>query len=437
MKSTATIARVILAADILMKDLWQVQIYLVGGAVRDQMLGLTVKDRDHVVVGATEQQMLALGYRQVGKDFPVFLHPQTQEEYALARTERKIGRGYGGFSCYASPDVTLEQDLLRRDLTINAMALDADGKLHDPFNGQQDLQQRLLRHVSPAFVEDPLRVLRVARFAARFAAQGFTVAAETLTLMQQIAASGELQALTAERVWQELEKVLQCDAPQIFFEVLRSCNALQPLMPELDALFGVPQPAKWHPEIDSGIHTLMALKQAAQLTTDPQVRFATLIHDLGKALTPKELLPKHHGHGQRGLVPIRQLCERLRVPSDYRDLALLASDQHQNIHILDELRPETILKLFDKADFWRKPARLQQLALVCEADATGRLGLEHKSYPQAQLLQQLFAAATTVNVQPIIEAGYQGHAIRQQLNLQRLEKIRLVKQNYVKNDTTC
>ncbi|MCL1073849.1 multifunctional CCA addition/repair protein [Shewanella dokdonensis] len=413
------------------------QIYLVGGAVRDQMLGLAVKDQDHVVVGATEQQMLALGYRQVGKDFPVFLHPQTQEEYALARTERKTGRGYGGFSCYASPDVTLEQDLLRRDLTINAMALDADGKLYDPFNGQQDIQQRILRHVSPAFVEDPLRVLRVARFAARFAPQGFTIATETLALMQQIADSGELQALTAERVWQELEKVLHGAEPQVFFEVLRSCNALQPLMPELDALFGIPQPAKWHPEIDTGIHTMMALKQAAKLTPDTQVRFATLIHDLGKALTPKELLPKHHGHGQRGLAPIRQLCERLRVPAEYRDLALLASDQHQNIHILAELRPETILKLFDKADFWRKPHRLKQLALICQADATGRLGLEQQDYPQARLLQQLFDAAITVNVQPIIDAGYQGAAIREQLNLQRLEKISLVKQNYVKNGTIC
>ncbi|MDF0533780.1 multifunctional CCA addition/repair protein [Shewanella sp. A32] len=413
------------------------QIYLVGGAVRDQLLGLEIKDRDHVVVGATEQQMLELGYRQVGKDFPVFLHPKTQEEYALARTERKTGRGYGGFSCYASPDVTLEQDLLRRDLTINAMALDDDGHLYDPFNGERDLQQKLLRHVSPAFIEDPLRVLRVARFAARYAPLGFKVADETLALMQQIAASGELQALTAERVWQELEKVLQCDEPQVFFEVLRASQSLQPLMPELDALFGIPQPAKWHPEIDTGIHTMMALKQAARLTSDTQVRFATLVHDLGKALTPKELLPKHHGHGQRGLVPIRQLCERLRIPAEYRDLALLASDQHQNIHILDELRAETILKLFDKADFWRKPARLRQLALICQADATGRLGLEQQKYPQAQLLQQLFDAAVAVNVQPIINAGYQGQAIRQQLNLQRLEQIRLVKEKHAKSNPIC
>lgn len=410
------------------KESTSVQIYLVGGAVRDKLLGLPVKDRDHLVVGATPEQMASLGYRQVGKDFPVFLHPKTQEEYALARTERKTGLGYGGFSCYAAPDVTLEEDLLRRDLTINAIAQGEDGELHDPYNGQKDIEARVLRHVSPAFVEDPLRVLRVARFAARFAPQGFSIAPETLALMQEIAAGPELGALTPERVWQELDKVLGCEQPQVFFEVLRQVNALQALMPEIDALFGVPQPAKWHPEIDTGLHTLMVLEQAARLTRDKAVRFAALVHDLGKALTPADMLPKHHGHGQKGLEPIRNLCERLRVPSEYRDLALLVCDQHQNIHNLAELKPATIVKIFDKADFWRKPERLEQLALACEADARGRSGLEQAPYPQAQALRQLFAVASAIDVKPIVAAGHKGPAIRDELSRQRIAAVRQEKQ---------
>lgn len=399
------------------------QFYLVGGAVRDQLLGLAIKDRDHLVVGATVAQMLAQGYKQVGKDFPVFLHPQTQEEYALARTERKTGRGYGGFTVDASPDVTLEEDLLRRDLTINAIAQDENGTLFDPYHGQQDIEQRLLRHVSPAFVEDPLRVLRVARFAARLAHLGFRVADETMTLMADIAACGELEALTAERIWQELERALNTKSPWVFIEVLRACGALQRVMPEIDALFGVPQPEQWHPEIDSGLHSLMALKQAALHSEDTQVRFATLLHDLGKALTPKALLPKHHGHGQKGIAPIKALCERLRVPNEYRDLAILASDLHQDIHNLLQMRPDTILRKLDKIDAWRKPQRVTQLLLVCQADATGRTGFEKNDYPQANWLQTMMQQAAAVDIKPILAEGFKGPEIKQQLSLRRTEVI--------------
>ncbi len=397
--------------------------YLVGGAVRDQLLNIPIKDRDYMVVGATPEEMLAKGYKQVGKDFPVFLHPKTQQEYALARTERKTGLGYGGFSVYAAPDVTLEEDLLRRDLTINAIAQDEQGQLYDPYGGQADIDKRLLRHVSQAFVEDPLRVLRVARFAARFHSLGFSVAPETLTLMQEIAKSGELEALTAERIFQELDKALSTEAPQVFFEVLREAGALGILFPELEALFGIPQPEKWHPEIDTGIHTLMVLEQAAQLSQDKRVRFAALVHDLGKALSPKEQLPKHHGHGQKGLPLIRALCERIRVPNDYRDLALLVSDQHQNVHKAFELRPETLVKLFDKADLWRKPERLEQLLLACEADIKGRTGLEQMPYPQADYIRHCFTLAQGVEIKPIIEAGFKGAEIKAELQKRRVTLI--------------
>ncbi|MCE9677922.1 multifunctional CCA addition/repair protein [Shewanella sp. AS1] len=397
------------------------KIYLVGGAVRDQLLNIPIKDRDYMVVGATSEQMLALGYRQVGKDFPVFLHPKSGNEYALARTERKTAKGYQGFSCYAAPDVTLEEDLLRRDLTINAIAQNEQGQLFDPYHGIDDLQSKTLRHVSDAFVEDPLRVLRVARFAARFHHLGFTIAPETLTLMQQIAQSGELEALTPERVFTELDKALSTPSPQIFFEVLRQTQSLEILFPEIHALFGVPQPEKWHPEIDTGIHTLMVLEQAANLSSDKAVRFAALVHDLGKALTPIEALPKHHGHGQKGLTPIRDLCQRIRVPNEYRDLALLVSDQHQNIHNAFELKPQTIIKLFDKADFWRKPQRLQQLLLACEADMKGRVGFEQSQYPQADYLNQCFQLAQNVAVKGIVEAGFKGAEIKGELFKQRVE----------------
>ncbi|ASJ97667.1 multifunctional CCA addition/repair protein [Shewanella marisflavi] len=397
--------------------------YLVGGAVRDQLLNIPIKDRDYMVVGATPEEMLAKGYKQVGKDFPVFLHPKTQQEYALARTERKTGLGYGGFSVYAAPDVTLEEDLLRRDLTINAIAQDEQGQLYDPYGGQADIDKRLLRHVSQAFVEDPLRVLRVARFAARFHSLGFSVAPETLALMQEIAKSGELEALTAERIFQELDKALSTEAPQVFFEVLREAGALGILFPELEALFGIPQPEKWHPEIDTGIHTLMVLEQAAHLSQDKRVRFAALVHDLGKALSPKDQLPKHHGHGQKGLPLIRALCERIRVPNDYRDLALLVSDQHQNVHKAFELRPETLVKLFDKADLWRKPERLEQLLLACEADIKGRTGLEQMPYPQADYIRHCFTLAQGVEIKPIIEAGFKGAEIKAELQKRRVTLI--------------
>ncbi|MCL1040530.1 multifunctional CCA addition/repair protein [Shewanella marisflavi] len=397
--------------------------YLVGGAVRDQLLNIPIKDRDYMVVGATPEEMLAKGYKQVGKDFPVFLHPKTQQEYALARTERKTGLGYGGFSVYAAPDVTLEEDLLRRDLTINAIAQDEQGQLYDPYDGQADIDKRLLRHVSQAFVEDPLRVLRVARFAARFHSLDFSVAPETLALMQEIAKSGELEALTAERIFQELDKALSTEAPQVFFEVLREAGALGILFPELEALFGIPQPEKWHPEIDTGIHTLMVLEQAAHLSQDKRVRFAALVHDLGKALSPKDQLPKHHGHGQKGLPLIRALCERIRVPNDYRDLALLVSDQHQNVHKAFELRPETLVKLFDKADLWRKPERLEQLLLACEADIKGRTGLEQMPYPQADYIRYCFTLAQGVEIKPIIEAGFKGAEIKAELQKRRVTLI--------------
>ena len=406
------------------------KIYLVGGAVRDSLLNLPIKDKDYMVVGATPEQMQQLGYRQVGKDFPVFLHPKTQQEYALARTERKVGLGYGGFSCYASHDVTLEQDLLRRDLTINAIAQDEEGNLYDPYNGVADIQARQLRHVSTAFAEDPLRVLRVARFAARFHSLGFKIATETMSLMQHMSQTEELTALTPERVWQEVDKSRGGPNTEIFFQVLRQCGALKILFPEIDALFGIPQPEKWHPEIDTGLHTLMVLTQATLLTQDKAVRFAALVHDLGKALSPKEHWPKHHGHGQKGLPVIKKLCERLRVPNEYRDLALLVSDQHQNVHQAFELRAETIVKVFDKADFWRKPERLNQLLLACIADMRGRTGFEHQAYPQSDYLNACFLAANNVDIKAIIAAGFQGGQIKQALNLRRIDNVEQVKLNW-------
>lgn len=398
-------------------------IYLVGGAVRDQLLQLDVKDRDWVVVGATPQEMLNAEFQQVGKDFPVFLHPKTKEEHALARTERKSGSGYTGFTVYSAPDVTLEDDLIRRDLTINAIAQSNDGQLFDPHNGQQDLNDRILRHISPAFSEDPLRVLRVARFAARFAHLGFTVHPTTIELMRELANNGELNHLTSERIWQEMERALNTQSPQVFFNVLRECDALAVLFPELDALYGVPNPEKWHPEIDSGIHTMMVLEQAAKLTDDTEIRFAALIHDLGKAVTDPQLWPSHHGHGQRGLPLIEELCSRLRVPNTYKDLALMTSDHHCKIHRCDEMRKDTIIKLFDKTDAWRKPQRFKQFLLACEADARGRLNFEKAPYPQRQTMLSHLEKASNVNVQDIIKQGVTGAAIKPALFKARVEVI--------------
>ncbi|MBV7406893.1 multifunctional CCA addition/repair protein [Enterobacter sp. ENT03] len=394
--------------------------YLVGGAVRDALLKLPVKDKDWVVVGATPQEMLDAGYQQVGRDFPVFLHPKSHEEYALARTERKSGFGYTGFSCYAAPDVTLEQDLLRRDLTINAMAQDDDGTIIDPYNGLADLKMRLLRHVSPAFNEDPLRVLRVARFAARYAHLSFRIADETLALMRDMTAAGELEHLTPERVWKETENALASRNPQVYFMVLRECGALKVLFPELDILFGVPAPAKWHPEIDTGIHVLMTLSMAAMLSPDLDVRFATLCHDLGKGLTPKHLWPRHHGHGPAGVKLVENLCARLKVPNELRDLAKLVAEYHDLIHTLPILKPQTIVKLFDAIDAWRKPQRVEQVALTSEADVRGRTTFEATDYYQGRLLREAWHAAQQVTNKEVIDAGFSGPAIREELTRRRI-----------------
>ncbi|WP_318499685.1 multifunctional CCA addition/repair protein [Photobacterium leiognathi] len=401
------------------------QTYLVGGAVRDTLLGLTVTDKDWVVVGTTPEAMLAAGFEQIGSDFPVFLHPKTKQEHALARTERKSGHGYTGFVCYSASDVTLEQDLLRRDLTINAIAQAPNGDLIDPYHGQQDITDKVLHHVSPAFAEDPLRVLRVARFAARFAHLGFTVAPETMALMQEMVVSGELASLTPERVWKEWEKSLSSDDPQMFLTVLRQCGALAIVMPEIDALFGVPQPEKWHPEIDCGIHTLLVAKKAAELSTDKTIRFAAQVHDLGKALSPKDDLPHHKMHCRDGIKPIKALCQRLRVPNEYRDLALLVCEQHTKIHHAEEMRADTFIKIFDQIDAWRKPERVAQLATCCRADARGRTHFEQTPYPQADIFQAVFAIAQQVDVKAIVAAGFKGAEIREQLAAKRIEAVTL------------
>ncbi len=400
------------------------QRYLVGGAVRDQLLDIEVYDRDWVVVGSTSEELLRKGYTAVGKDFPVFLHPESKEEHALARTERKVGSGYTGFECYFAADVTLEEDLLRRDLTINAMAQAPDGTIIDPFNGKRDLNDRILRHVSQAFTEDPLRVLRVARFAAKLHHLGFSVANETIELMRHIANSGELEHLTTERVWQEWHKSLSTQNPQVFLSVLQQCGALKVVLPELDALFGVPQPEKWHPEIDTGIHTLMVAKQAALLSESLPVRFASQVHDLGKGVTPESEWPSHKMHCHTGLKLIKALCERVRVPNEYRDLALMVCEQHSNIHRAAELRPETKLKVLNKFDVWRKPARLQDILLCCMADSRGRTGFEDIDYPQKAIFEQAYKAALSVNVQDIIKDGFKGAGIKEEMEKRRVEAIK-------------
>lgn len=404
------------------------QRYLVGGAVRDTLLGYPFHERDWVVVGATPQQMLDLGYQQVGKDFPVFLHPKTKEEHALARTERKSGRGYTGFSVYAAPDVTLEQDLQRRDLTINAIAQADDGELIDPFGGVADLKHKVLRHVSEAFAEDPLRVLRVARFYARYAHLGFSVAAETQQLMRTL--TDELATLTPERVWQETAKALGERTPQAYFQLLYDTGALQVLMPELAALWGVPQPPQWHPEIDTGVHTLLVLAQAAMLSVRIDIRFAALVHDLGKGVTKPELWPSHHGHEHTGLPLINQLCDRLKVPNDCRELALLVCEYHQLVHRALELKSATVLKLFDAIDLWRKPTRLDAILLCCTADLRGRTGFEQTEYLQADYLQALAGAARQVSAKEMLAQGLKGEAIKQGLHRARLATIQAAKQQW-------
>ncbi len=400
------------------------QIYRVGGAVRDQLLGQPVQDIDYVVTGATPEQMLAQGYKPVGGDFPVFLHPDSGAEYALARTERKSGHGYGGFTFYAEPGVTLEDDLLRRDLTINAMAMTDDGQIIDPHGGQRDLEARLLRHVSPAFAEDPLRVLRVARFAARYAALGFRIAEDTLQLMRQLASSGELAHLTAERVWQEFARALMEPAPEVFIRTLHETGALAVLMPELDALFGVPQRAEYHPEIDSGAHVLMVLQQCARFNHNLGVRWACLLHDLGKGITPADILPRHIGHEHRGVPLIQAVNQRLRVPRDIAELALLVGEYHLQCHTAMELRPATLLKLLMRMDCLRRPQRLEDFVNACEMDARGRLGFEDRDYPQAVYLRSAAKLITEVEAAPFLEQGIQGAALGKAMSAERLKILR-------------
>ena len=404
------------------------EIYLVGGAVRDTLLGIEPKERDWVVVGATPDELRAGGYKQVGKDFPVFLHPETGEEYALARTERKTAPGYHGFEVHADPSVTLEEDLARRDFTINAIAMNAAGELIDPFGGEEDLRAGLLKHVSPAFVEDPVRILRVARFAARFARQGFKVAHGTNKLMTSMVEDGEVDALVPERVWAETEKALREDNPERYFEVLRGCSALARIFPEIDALYGVPQPEHAHAEIDTGVHVMMVLQQAARLSPDPQVRFAALTHDLGKGTTPQQAWPKHHGHEQRSAKLALALCERLRAPNDYRDLAVLTARYHGKCHRALELRAGTLVDLLEALDPFRKPQRFEQLLLACEADSRGRKGHQQRAYPQADLLRQAFAACRTIDNKDIAAQGFSGAAFAAELRRRRLAALASIAQ---------
>lgn len=424
--------------------------YLVGGAVRDKLLNRPVKDNDYLVVGATVEQMLLLGFHQVGKDFPVFLHPKTKQEYALARTERKQGQGYTGFNCYAAPDVTIEQDLLRRDLTVNAMAMSENGTIIDPYHGQRDIENRVLRHVSDAFIEDPLRVLRVARFAARYYNDGFTIAAETLTLMTKISESGELATLSAERIWQEMHRALSegydnesaeengkygnAQHPEIFFEVLHQCQALKALWPELDVLWGVPNPAQWHPEICSGIHTMMVLHQAVLLTPNHKnktaIRFAALCHDLGKGLTISEQWPSHRGHEKSGLPLIEKISKQLKVPNYCKQLALKVCEHHLHCHKAFQLKASTLLRIFNQLDVWRKPQEFDDFLIACKSDFLGRLGFEHKPYPQEQYLKAAAQAATQVNAKPFVEQGLQGIAIKEAIAKARFQAIKEVKKQY-------
>ncbi|ALI07942.1 MULTISPECIES: multifunctional CCA addition/repair protein [Pseudomonas] len=404
------------------------QIYKVGGAVRDRLLGIPITDVDRVVVGATAEEMLAKGFRPVGADFPVFLDPKTGEEYALARTERKSGRGYGGFVFHASPEVTLEEDLVRRDLTINAMAEDDHGNLTDPYHGQRDLEARVLRHVSPAFAEDPLRVLRVARFAARYAPLGFKVASETLELMRQLSESGELEALTAERSWKEISRALMEKQPQVFIQVLRDCTALKVLMPEVDALFGVPQPEAHHPEIDTGVHTLSVLEQAALHQQPLTVRWACLLHDLGKGLTPQHEWPRHIAHEHTGLKLIKVVNERFKAPRDCQELALLVGQYHTHGHRALELKASTLLELLQSFDVYRRPQRFEEFIAACEMDARGRKGLEQRSYPQADYLRGAAAAARAVAVQPLLEKGFKGPELGEAIKRERLKALKSYKE---------
>jgi len=397
--------------------------YLVGGAVRDKLLGIEPKDHDWVVVGSTPNEMIKQGFKPVGSDFPVFLHPKSKEEYALARTERKSGHGYLGFEFHADPSVTLEEDLIRRDLTINAIAEDDAGNIIDPFNGQQDLADGLLRHVSEAFKEDPVRILRIARYATRFNRWGFHIAHETHKLMRQMVDEGEVNHLVPERVWQETVRALGEDAPQRFFDVLHKCGALKVIFPEIETLFGVPQPKQHHPEEDTGVHVMMVLEQAAKLTDDLKVRFAALVHDLGKGSTPESEWPRHIAHEQRGVALVEQLCERLRVPKDFRELAILVTQYHGLYHRAAELKASTLLKLLQNLDLFRRPQRLEQFLSACEADSRGRTGFEELNYEQPDIIRNAFKAAAAVDSQAVIADGFSGKDIGAELSRRRIVAI--------------
>ncbi len=399
-------------------------IYLVGGAVRDKLLNLPIKDRDWVITGATPEKMTKLGYKPVGKDFPVFLHPDTNEEYALARTERKTSKGYHGFDFNASSEVTLKQDLLRRDLTINAIAEDEKGNLHDYYGGREDLENKILRHVSTAFVEDPVRILRVARFAARYANLGFTIAEETLQLMTNMVATGEVNALVAERVWQETERALSEPQPEVYFTTLRECGALKVLFPDIDRLFGVPQPAKWHPEIDTGIHTMMVLQQAVLLSNDAEVRFAALTHDLGKGTTPKDILPSHFGHEDRSHDLLIDLCKQYRIPKRFSELAKITAKYHTHIHKAFDIKAKTVLKVMTACDVYRKPERFSQMLLACKADSRGRTGFEENPYSQLEFYEQAADICRAVEVKDIIADGITGVRIKEELHKKRMSALK-------------
>lgn len=408
--------------------------YLVGGAVRDQLLGLEIKDRDWVVVGASPEVMLQQKFEPVGADFPVFLHPETKEEYALARTERKKGHGYQGFECQFSPHVSLEDDLLRRDLTINAMAMDSDGTIIDPYHGQKDLQSKTLRHVSTAFAEDPLRILRVARFAARFEPLGFRIATETMQVMQDMVNTGETDHLVPERIWQETDRALGEDSAWIYFSTLKESGALETLFPEIYALFGIPQTPKYHPEIDCGIHSLLSLKEACKLSQDKDVRFASLIHDLGKALSPKHNLPHHYNHEKAGLKPIKTLCRRLKAPNHYRELSLLVSEFHTHIHKAFELKSATILKVLKKCDAFRRPERFAKILLCCEADAKGRTGFENTNYPQRHYFLSALQCAQSVTAANVLVKNIDQNIVGKELGMlidkERQARIQFFKKEY-------
>lgn len=399
------------------------QRYLVGGAVRDEFLGLAISDRDWVVVGATPEDMTAAGYTPVGRDFPVFLHPDTRDEHALARTERKSGHGYHGFVFHTGADVTLEADLARRDLTINAIARADDGTLVDPYGGRADLDARVLRHVSEAFSEDPVRLLRLARYYARFAPLGFTVADETMTLARDMVAAGEIDHLVPERVWAEMERALMGTEPQLFFHLLRATGALAIVLPELDALFGVPQPVHYHPEIDSGVHTLLVLTQSARAEAGLAARYAALCHDFGKGTTPADLLPGHRGHEERGVAPTDAASARLGVPRRLRETARLITRWHTHLHRIDELRPGTVLKLLEAMDAFRRPERLEDLITVCAADVRGRLGYEDRAYPQADRIRAALAAAAAIDGAALAERGLKGPEIGRTLRQERIRAI--------------